>query len=357
MKMASVVLLLALGTPPALATQNPYDPCNPTAGAIDGIYCGLGWGCDVCQDGTWINCGYDGNFFATGAEFYQYEQAHPCGCYPPPSDMVAWYTLDEGTAATVGDIAGANDVGTVNGAISTAGMVDGAYHFAGGSDRIDIAATSGELDFAVGNLSLDAWVKTTGSGLQTIFDKRTSSPVGYSFFLSDGAVAFQLADRDVGNCTCGPDPSRNCTNWSAPSGNAADGTWHHVAVTVVRYETDGGKFYLDGVQVGTFDPTIRDQSISNSAHALLGARPANACAAAASFDGDIDEVEIFSRALDPTEVAAIYNAGANGKCKPQDPYDPVSVPMMSGRGLLVLFGLLLVGAYGKRRGMATGRPE
>ncbi len=33
------------------------------------------------------------------------------------------------------------------------------------------------------------------------------------------------------------------------------------------------------------------------------------------FDGTIDEVEIFNRALDATEIQAIYDAGAAGKCK------------------------------------------
>ena len=38
-----------------------------------------------------------------------------------------------------------------------------------------------------------------------------------------------------------------------------------------------------------------------------------------AFDGLIDEVEIFNRALDALEIQAIFDAGSAGKCKPPPP--------------------------------------
>ena len=40
-----------------------------------------------------------------------------------------------------------------------------------------------------------------------------------------------------------------------------------------------------------------------------------------SFNGQLDEVEIFNRALDPNEIASIYDAGSGGKCKLAGPTD------------------------------------
>ena len=35
------------------------------------------------------------------------------------------------------------------------------------------------------------------------------------------------------------------------------------------------------------------------------------------FNGLIDEVELFNRALSPEEIKAIFEAGSAGKCKPR----------------------------------------
>jgi hypothetical protein len=43
-----------------------------------------------------------------------------------------------------------------------------------------------------------------------------------------------------------------------------------------------------------------------------------------SFFGDIDELEIFNRALSASEIQAIFNAGALGKCKAPQPTAAVS---------------------------------
>src|SRR6185369_14189187 len=51
------------------------------------------------------------------------------------------------------------------------------------------------------------------------------------------------------------------------------------------------------------------------------------------FDGAIDEVEYFNKALTPTEVTAMYHAGSRGKCKPGcDPRPSGMVSWWSGDG-------------------------
>jgi hypothetical protein len=66
--------------------------------------------------------------------------------------------------------------------------------------------------------------------------------------------------------------------------------------------------YLNGVAVasrylGSFTPLT-------SSDLYLGYRPGYG-----SFRGMLDEVSIYNRALADTEIQAVYNAGASGKCE------------------------------------------
>jgi uncharacterized repeat protein (TIGR01451 family) len=89
-----------------------------------------------------------------------------------------------------------------------------------------------------------------------------------------------------------------------------------VAVTVNRDERDGGKLYLDGNLIHTFNPTNRSGSISNAGDLWIGKHHANSAFNREMwFDGELDEVEFFDRALDLDEFDAIYRAGSSGKCK------------------------------------------
>jgi len=97
-----------------------------------------------------------------------------------------------------------------------------------------------------------------------------------------------------------------------------DGLFHHVAVTLVRSATNGGNLFVDGQPVLTFDPTARRGSLSNTASLLIGS-PAGAgffnSSSNTFFNGLIDELALYNRALTAPEVLAIRQAGAAGKCK------------------------------------------
>jgi hypothetical protein len=146
----------------------------------------------------------------------------------------------------------------------------------------------------------------------TFIDKRdlTTGVRGYSFYLFNGNLGFQLADNSTISANCSSSPaSSGCTNWGT-SALVADGKWHLVAATVSRGSNTGGKLFVDGAQVLTFDPTIRSLSLSNSARLRIGG------GFGSDFFGNVDEVEIFNRALLPSEVQLLYSAGSFGKCKP-----------------------------------------
>lgn len=191
-------------------------------------------------------------------------------------------------------------------------MVAGALNFDGVNDYVQVADPP-SLNFGPGSLSIDAWIRTTqNSGVQIIVDKRTEAATvqGYSFFLGNGTLGFQLA-TGVGSSTCSTAPSASCTNYGSGV-FVANGQWRHVAVTVDRSSTTGGRFYVDGVHVATFDPTVRPGSLTNANPLRLGSRSSTVTGL---YRGAMDEVELFPRVLTPQEVRSIYLAGSSGKCK------------------------------------------
>lgn len=154
------------------------------------------------------------------------------------------------------------------------------------------------LNFGTGNLSISAWVKTTSnSGIEVILDKRveTTGPVqGYSLANYNGSLLLQLADG-VGN---------EFTNYISNI-SIADGNWHHVAVTVDRNQPDGGRWYLDGVEVvgERFNPT-RKGSLSNSKPLVIGRRSDNP-GWPGFFKGEISRVRLAKRVLSSQEIQAL----------------------------------------------------
>jgi len=69
----------------------------------------------------------------------------------------------------------------------------------------------------------------------------------------------------------------------AGSPSVADGQWHHVAVTVDRDVAIGGRLFVDGQAVMTFDPTPASGDANNTADLLIGRSPAVQTRAPASF--------------------------------------------------------------------------
>ena len=234
-------------------------------------------------------------------------------CVLPPPSMAAWWPLDETSGPAAADIAGFPTNGVhVNGPAPGPGMVAGALNFDGVNDYVQVADHP-SLNFGQGNLSIDAWIKTSQtSGVQLILDKRVEAATvqGYSFFLGNGTLGFQLG-IGVGSPICSTAPSASCTNWGSGA-FVANGQWRHIAVTVDRSSTTGGRFYVDGVHVATFNPTIRPGSLTNTAPLRMASRSSSVTGL---MRGALDEVELFPRVLTPAEVRSIYLAGSSGKCK------------------------------------------
>jgi len=246
----------------------------------------------------------------------------PAACVPPPSDMVVWYPLDEPAGATaVSDIAPppgstVSDTGTPKpgpvgsgGPDPVAGKVGaGALYFFGPFVEVPHSA---DLTFS-GDFSIDAWIRVVECGfsgggvLAPIVDKwDPNTQTGFSLFVdqpspSTGFLKLQLNTALFTSATSLPTGANPLAN---------TGPWVHVAVTVNR-TTGVGTFYINGAPAGTF--TVPSGSITNMLPMLIGEIrvPGGRCEIA------IDELELFNRALTPTEIQDIFAADSAGKCKP-----------------------------------------
>ena len=213
---------------------------------------------------------------------------------------VAWWQLDEGSGQIANDTIGNNHGTLENNPTWSGGQVNGGLSFDGVNDYVEVADNNA-LDFGTGDFSLSTWVNTSdSSGIDVIVDKRVETfglVQGYVLYNYNGNLGFQLADG-IG---------QGWTNYLS-NVSISDGNWHQVTVTIDRDSTTGGRWYVDGVEVGTFNPTGRQGSLSNSRPLTLGRR---SDLASGYFNGSLDEVQLFNQSLSASDVLSLYNNPGN----------------------------------------------
>jgi hypothetical protein len=169
-----------------------------------------------------------------------------------------------------------------------------AYDFDGTDDYVS-APHDTTLNLGTGDFSVCFWIKPHNvSGYKYIVDKRGPTYIGFLVYMAGDGASFQIADNVNGY--------QNFDTGYHYTANA----WTHICYTVDRDSSTGGKLYVNGTQNQTFNPTGRPDSISNSAPLLIGGGPNSAY----DFDGLLDEVRIYNRAITSTEAADIYNLTA-----------------------------------------------
>ncbi|HXU75292.1 MAG TPA: LamG-like jellyroll fold domain-containing protein, partial [Methylomirabilota bacterium] len=223
-------------------------------------------------------------------------------CTPCPAGVVGWWAGE----ASVEDNLGSNPLSLQNGATYAPGKVGKGFSLDGIDDRIT-ATGSPCLDIGPGqDFSLEAWIQprtnVTSYGVVTVLGKRYAQEYtkGYEVYLQDGKLALQLADAS------------GAENFASSGPDLRDGLFHHIAITVDRQSSTGGKLYVDGAVVLTFNPTGHLGDLSNPDPIRIGNHPTSYLNC--FFKGIIDEPAIYKRALYASEIQAIYNGSFLGKC-------------------------------------------
>lgn len=195
-----------------------------------------------------------------------------------------------------------------------AGRVGQAFQFDGVDDGVVIPDAE-LLNVGPGqDFSVEAWIQaeahTTEYGVMSILSKRVAPNLvnaqGFELALHDGKLGGQLADE-----------RQQINNFTSPGPNLIDGAYHHVAMTVARGSTNGGRFYVDGQEVMVFDPTVQPGDLSTAAPFRIGRHASDWFNG--SFKGRVDEVAFYRRALASNEITSIYLAGNLGKCPGTNP--------------------------------------
>ena len=228
-------------------------------------------------------------------------------CMPVPPGLVAWWPGE----ADANDLAGTNNGALLGGAAAgVAGMVGQAFSFDGTNSVIQIP-DSPQLDPA--NLTVEAWVLFSaldsdgagGSppGQQYIIFKQNSLN-GYleSYSLSkartDGGDVFSFSVSSAAGDVLSLQSATLVTT----------GVWYHVAG--VR-DSNSTQLYVNG-QLESQTNASFPQDYGTNAFFFGSSGQASWDH---KFAGLLDEVSLYGRALGTNEIAAIYAAGAGGKCQ------------------------------------------
>ncbi len=199
---------------------------------------------------------------------------------------IAYYPLAETGGTVAWDGSGNGNHGTINGdPVWSPGLVGNGLTFDGDGDWVQPA---GPLNDAFTQRTVTLWARANStSGTQVLFEEGGTTN-GIAIRIRDGVL--QAAVRD----------NKSQTSLTTP---LADTEWHHVAAVF-----DAGAFalYVDGVQKHA--TTAAYSTIAEHGDAPgIGARNNDAAFGAEGtgdyFDGQIDEVAIYTTALSPADIA------------------------------------------------------
>ncbi len=200
-----------------------------------------------------------------------------------PNGLVGHWRLDETSGTTAFDSSGNGNDGTMqNGLDATNDSVDGQTNLALDFDGTDDTITG--LPYSVGELgdlnSFAFWAR---------FDTVPDNKIGFG---QSGAVNIVVGVKDNQAITYA-----NASSSEVNGGTVPMGEWVHLAM--VR---DGAtvRHYINGVGAGS-------GTLSNSADIRID-RFGNRGSSGEYFDGQVDDIRIYNRALTAAEVAEIYNA-------------------------------------------------
>jgi hypothetical protein len=227
---------------------------------------------------------------------------------PGLAGPIAHWKLDETSGIMAVDSVGGHDGTLSNGPSWTTGQLDGGLDFDGGDDTINAGSDATIDDVFAGGATLSAWINPRGWGegdFGRIADKADALGTnrnGWAFELygANRALLFQYGF------------SGGIGNWYTPVDSISLDTWHHVVV-VYDNSSDANDplIYIDGVLQTLTE--LDTPSGSPSSDAAVDFTIGNyALANSRTFDGVLDDVRLYDRMLDATEIAALAAGGGGG---------------------------------------------
>jgi hypothetical protein len=222
--------------------------------------------------------------------------------------LVGYWSFNEGTSTIAGDFSGNGNHGTLqsfaNPPTATSGWGNGkfghALNFDGADDGVNVGKNPSINDLP--SMTISAWVKARSLGegsVGRIIDKSNST--GYAFWISSTASTNNISFL---------------ANFATPmirrsSSNAIIfNEWRHVVVTWDgSFTAANTHLYVNGVETGYAVTTNGSGGYVSDANDNLVIGN-DSPSPVSTFDGLIDEVRVYNRALSASEVTALYSSGA-----------------------------------------------
>lgn len=206
---------------------------------------------------------------------------------PMPDNRIGEWELNENSGSTAHDISILQHDGTVTGATWTGGMFGSALSFNGtSSNYVNIS----NADTNIGNnFTISVWIKAIQdrSNHQVFIAKGPKNTGHYELYIDTSGI-LKFYSNDIGDIS---------SNTVVDNNN-----WHHVVVT---YDGSNMKFYVDKVLKNSpaASGTVADETETMRLGSLVdGTLP---------YNGLLDEVRIFNRALTQTEIKYLYKNISN----------------------------------------------
>jgi len=236
----------------------------------------------------------------------------PRECTQAPSGLVSLWTGD-GTAS---DAMGRNP-GAASGQVAYGpGMVGDAFSFNGASEvRVEDSVSLNPQE-----LTIEAWVfpTVTDGKIDIIVNKEANrSPFQYEMGIR-GSDEPKVGSLSVGELAFYLDGIKGLPReyyaWVSGGGIIPTYAWTHVALA---FDGSSARAYINGVPsravselAGSLTTTTGPLKIGSRADDTIAMGPDD------RFNGLIDEVALYDRALSPAEIKTIFSAGSAGKCRP-----------------------------------------
>jgi hypothetical protein len=222
----------------------------------------------------------------------------------PQKTPIAAYSFDDTDDAIAEDLTGSGHTATIEGPEWVRGRYGSALEFDAAEEDVVKVPDSPDLDFSE-EFTLEAWVRPS----------QLNNEVSPAIFKSAGegegsqSFAYRLyeggAESNHPMAAIKPDPE---TTTYVQSGDALpEQAWSHIAMT---YDGSWIRIYVDGEEVNSVpseSPAITSGDLEIGAASALGH----------FFDGRIDEVRIYNRALSEREIQS--DKGAPIQTPQQDP--------------------------------------
>jgi hypothetical protein len=235
---------------------------------------------------------YNNNGTITGALWQRYLNEDN-------NSLVLMLPFDEDTSSTVIDASDYGNNGILTGSILSSNCVTGkCYSFDGVNDYINISSAQFKELHPKRAFTIEAWVNTggrSGNQYQGIVDTSRSGYSGFMLRLGEGDTKVRF---DFANSTPGGSFSQ------AGNTNLNNNTWYHIVNTWDGTNTANGvKYYINGILDKQATASQVTGEINSSRDLIIGAELS---LGNVFFNGSIDNVRIYNKALTASEIQDHY---------------------------------------------------